>query len=192
MQRLLQVAQLPDAALVLLVQLRVAHRDNALVAERRQDALIVRRPLALLVVENRQGPPEATLLEHRGADGGLNLVRVQVRRRLNVEGQVDVWHRRCAQAQHRRADDALSVLKLHTVEVGRETNRHDRHLVSLFRAARQKAGRAIDHPDRNLERLLLEDSRTLSDGGQRLRHLSQRIERRVKARCLPRDHLQDP
>src|SRR5205823_14714133 len=37
LQGFLEAAQLPDAPFVLLVELRVAHRDDALVAERGQD-----------------------------------------------------------------------------------------------------------------------------------------------------------
>ena len=53
LQRLLQVAQLPDAALVLLVQLCVADGDDALVAQRGKHSLVARGPLSLLAVEDR-------------------------------------------------------------------------------------------------------------------------------------------
>ncbi len=57
LQRLLQVLQLPDAALVVVVQLRIPDRDHALVAERREHALVIGGPLAFLDVENRQRAP---------------------------------------------------------------------------------------------------------------------------------------
>jgi len=80
LQSLLEVAQLPDASLVLLVQLRVAHRNHALIAQRGQHALVVRGPLARLGVEDGERSPETAVLEHRRADRGLDAEGLQVGR----------------------------------------------------------------------------------------------------------------
>ncbi len=65
LKRLLQVLELPDAALVVVIQLGVADRDDSLVAQRRQNALVVLGPLARAHVEDAERPPHPSVLEHR-------------------------------------------------------------------------------------------------------------------------------
>ena len=186
LQRLLQVAQLPDAALVLLVQLGVAHRNDTLVAKGRQDALIVGAPFAFLVVKDGERPPELSFFEHRSADRGLQTARGEVGRGGEVLVGVEVLHGGRPPAQHGGAHDALSVLKLGSLEACRETDRHDRGLVPLFRGPRQKAGRAVDDTNRSFERLLFQDPGALRDRGQCCGDLAERVQRRVQTGGLTR------
>ena len=191
LQRLLQVAQLPDAALVLLVQLRVADGDDPLAAQRRQDALVVRRPFALLVVEDREGSPQLTLFEHRRADRGLDAPGSEVGRRRQVRARVEVGDRGRALAQHDRAHQTLAVLKRHAVDLGGQPGRDDDRLVPPVRGPRDEACGRRRHAHGGFQCLLLQDPRALSHGGERLGDLAQGVQGHVKARRLAAHDLQD-
>ncbi len=179
-------------ALVVVVELRVPDRDDTLVAQRREHALVVRRPFVLLDSEHRQGPPEVLVLQHRHADGRLQAVGGEVWRRLQVEARADVGNRGRPTAEHHRADHALAVLKLHRVDLGGEPERHDHSLPAFDRRAGQQPGRAHRHTHRGFQRLLLQDLRSFSHRGQRLRDLAQRVQGRIELRSLAAFGLQDP
>src|SRR5438445_39917 len=90
----------------------VPHRDASLVAKRRKPPPVVGRPLALLGVENRKRAPQSRVFEHRHADGSLQPIRHEVRRRLEIGAGRDVRNSGRPAAEHDGADDALPVLKL--------------------------------------------------------------------------------
>ena len=168
LQGLLQVPQLPDASLVVVVELRVSDSDHALIAQGGEHALIVGGPLALLDVEHREGPPQAPVLQHRHAYRRIQPEVHEVRRRLQVGACAQVGHRCRPPAEHHCADDPLAVLHDELVDGRRQPEGHDRRLAPVSGGPCEQARAGRRDPHRRLERLLLEHLGALGHRGQSL------------------------
>ena len=132
-----------------------------------------------------------TRLEHRRAQRRLQAICLEVGRRAQIEALARVCERGHGLAQHHSAHDALAVVELERVDLGRKADRRDHSLRAVGRRAREQRSARAGHARSGLEGLLFEDLGALRHRGQRLRDLAQSVQGIVQLGRLPGDSLED-